>query len=619
MNSHRLYSRRRNLTPSLLSLVAAQMIFLGLVALPAAGQLGPGNAKKASLEVVADRTAYAPGATVQLIGLVEIDRGWHVNSNTPSLDWLIATEMTFEMPEGFGQPRIEYPKHKMLEFEFTDEAIAVYEGRIQIRAQFDLPGEVEEGTHQITATLLFQACDHESCVAPTKTSVQVPVVVGPGGQPAHQEVFAAASAGPVEGTEPPAQTAGGQATGGERSLPVILLFAVIGGLLLNAMPCVLPVLSIKVFGLVQSAAKGRSHVVKGCLATAAGVLVSFMVLAAMIIGAKMAGEAVGWGMQFQHPGFVTFMAVVVVLFSLNLWGLFEVPLPQSLARLGSSGPNEGMGGHFATGLFATLMATPCSAPYLAPAIGFALSQSAMLIFAIFLAVGVGLAMPYLLLAVFPGAAKWLPKPGEWMLTFKGIMGFLLVATAIWLFYVLAAQVSTESLAYIQATLLLLALFTWLMNQNEHAPVKRRLASIGVLATAIFAIVLAVQAPNATASENTASGYHAWLEFDEAQAKQLRDSGKLVFVDFTADWCFTCKTNERLVIETAEIASAFEEHGVVTMKADWTNPDEEIASFLGRYGKSAVPFYLLYRPDQEPHVFGELLTKKHILSALEGAS
>ena len=612
MKRHR-WDRSSNLLPAAVLAVAAFVAASLAVAVPATGQLGLMDAKKATLEVVADRTSYAPGSQARLAALVEIESGWHVNSNTPSYDWLIPTELDLTLPEGFAEPRLEYPKQKMQQFEFTEEPIAVYDGRFKILAHVDVPAGIGEGTYEVAASLRYQSCDHESCLPPTNAEATIELVVGAGGQAANNTVFVADEAEAAGGAPPlAAETA---PTSTATSLFGFLFFAVIGGLLLNAMPCVLPVLSLKVFGLVKSASQGRSHVVKGCLATTFGILVSFGVLAGIVIAAKVAGEAVGWGMQFQHPGFVTFLAVVVLLFSLNLWGLFEIPLPQSLAQVGGSGSGQGMAGHFASGLFATLMATPCSAPYLGPAVGFAISKSPLEIFMIFLAIGVGLALPYLTLAVFPGAAKWLPRPGDWMVTFKGVMGFLLAATLVWLFYVLDSQVSRASLAYIQVALIALALFTWLFSRTEAAPGKRRFASVGILATVLVAIVLAVNSPPPASAEVSGSKYFEWVSFDEAQAERLRDDGRLVFIDFTADWCFTCKTIERTVIETSTVAEAFEKHKVVTMKADWTNPDDKIAAFLSRYGRSAVPFYVLYRPDAEPHVFGEILTQGQILEVL----
>ncbi len=588
---------------------------LALAAAPALFGQGFTAREKAVFEVAADRTAYAPGETVRVAARIEVADHWHVNSNTPTFDYLIPTELSFELPPGASASELTYPDHKMLAFPFTDGPIAVYDGRFTVLATIELPADAASGALELEAALRYQACDDSQCLPPITTRKPLTIAVGPGGEAANQDWFAteaeAVVPAPAAGPAPAAENAPSS------SLPLMLLMAVVGGLILNAMPCVLPVLSIKVFGLVKSAGQGRSHLVVGSLATTFGILMSFWALAAAAVLAARAGAAVGWGVQFQQPGFVAFLAVVVVLFSLNMWGLFEIPLPQSLARLAGGGPREGVAGHFTTGLFATLMATPCSAPFLGTAVGFALAQSPPVIFAIFTAVGVGLALPYLLLAVFPGAAALLPKPGGWMVAFRGFMGFLLAGAAVWLFYVLAAQISPEGLASVQLTLLVLALFAWLMHQASR-PAGRRLAALGIAATAVAAISLAVMAPAAEAGSTSSAGGIDWLSFDEAEALSLADEGRLVFVDFTADWCLTCKANERLVLGTEEVEAAFAEHRVVPMKGDWTNRDDTIAEFLARYGKSSVPFYLLYRPGQEPLPFSELLTRQAVLEALEDA-
>jgi suppressor for copper-sensitivity B len=394
---------------------------------------------------------------------------------------------------------------------------------------------------------------------------------------------------------------------------------------------VLPVLSLKVFGLVRSAGHGRGEVAAGALATAAGILISFWALAGAAIAARAAGSAVGWGVQFQRPGFVAFLALVIVLFCLNLWGLFEIPLPQRLARLGGAGPREGLAGHFASGLFATLMATPCSAPFLGTAIGFALAQEAPLIFAIFTAVGLGMALPYLLLALAPGTARLLPKPGAWMEHVRGVMGFLLAAAAVWLFYVLAAQVSPERVAAVEIGMLVLALFAWLRHRgvttgasgaSGSGPALRRLAAAGMAVAIVGTLLVAAGADTRTTSQrSTASkpaGLIPWVTFDRSKAESLATAGTPVFVDVTADWCFTCKVNERLVLDTPEVAHAFAEHAVVPMRADWTNRNDEIGAFLAEHGRYGIPFYLLYLPGGEAQVFSELPSKEGLVAAVRKA-
>ena len=309
----------------------------------------------------------------------------------------------------------------------------------------------------------------------------------------------------------------------------------------------------------------------------------------------------------------------MLLFCLNLWGLFEIPLPSGLASWADSGGRSGLPGHLASGLFATLMATPCSAPFLGTALGFALGQPAGTVFAAFTAIAVGMALPYLALAVFPGALKLVPRPGIWMDRLKTVMGFLLAAAAVWLFYVLAAQLSRERLAFLQLAVLAMALFVWWAHVASGA--WRKVAAAGVVAAAVLALALAggggaVQA--ATPGEG-AGGLIDWLPWDRAEAEGLAAEGRLVFVDVTADWCFTCKVNERLALETPEVAAAFERLDVVAMKADWTNRDDAITDFLADHGRYGIPFYLLHRPGREPHLFGELITKETVLSALEEAA
>lgn len=590
---------------------------LALVALPSAGQFTA--TEKATLELVADRTAYEAGANARLAGVVSIAPDWHVNSYTPTEDWMIRTELSLEWPPELtptAEPELTYPQHKQQKFEFTEGPIAVYDGTAPIFVDVTLPADAAPGTYEIQGKLHYQACDHSRCLAPTDALASLMLTIGDGGEATNAAVF---SDGNGAGTETATASAPAAATSTTESqgpnLAFILLLAFVGGFILNAMPCVLPVLSIKVFGVMRAAAEGRRHVVIGNLATTAGIVVSFWLLAGAAVGAKMAGAAVGWGVQFQQPAFVTFMTVIVMLFALNMWGLFEINLPERLAMVGSSGPQEGVAGHFASGLFATLMATPCSAPFLGTAVGFALAQASSTIFLIFTAIGLGLALPYIILAIAPGAAKVFPKPGAWMNTFKGIMGFLLAATAIWLFFVLAAQVDGASVAYVQAAILGLALCIWLASQSAGA-LGKRLSTVGGVAAAVLAVFLAATAPPAMASGDAKTAFHQWVAFDEAEAQRLaNDENRFVFVDVTADWCVTCKAIERTVLETKEVANAFDEYGVVPMKADWTNRDDKITEFLASYGKAAVPFYVLYRPGQEPHAFNEVVTKKGLLEVL----
>jgi suppressor for copper-sensitivity B len=598
---------RRAATLALAAVVGAAV---GALAAPPAAALE--RPQKARLETLLDRTAYDPGTTARLAAVVTIDPGWHVNAHRPTFEYLIPTVLTVGLPDGWPAASVAYPAAVRRAFAFTgdDEPLDVYEGRVVLPVAVAVPAAAAPGRYPLTATLRYQACDDNSCLPPVDAEGAVELVVGPGGTAQNAAAFATGEGG------------GGAAAraGGGGRLALMLLLAVAGGLLLNVMPCVLPVLSLKVFGLVQAAGRGRAQVVAGSLATTAGILASFLALAGFAIAARAAGAAVGWGVQFQEPAFVAFLAVVVVLFSLNLWGLFEIPLPGRLAgALGGGAPREGFAGHFASGLFATLMATPCSAPFLGTALGFALAQAAPVIVAVFTAVGLGMSLPYLVLAAAPGAARLLPRPGAWMEHLKKLMGFLLAAAAVWLFYVLAAQMTPERLAAVELGLLALALFVWLRARVVRRGALRHAAALGVAVAAVATLAVAAGADAGAVRVGAGGGrdgFIAWEAFDRQRAEELAAAGRPVFVDVTADWCFTCKANERLVLETVETAALFTAHAVVAMKADWTNQDPAIAAFLADHGRYSIPFYLLYRPGADPVPFSELLTRTALERAIQ---
>ncbi len=341
---------------------------------------------------------------------------------------------------------------------------------------------------------------------------------------------------------------------------VMVLFALVGGLILNVMPCVLPVLSIKLAGLLQHSHQSPAHVVQSSLASAAGILVSFWALAGLAIAARAAGHAVGWGIQFQNPWFVIFLMMVVLMFALNLWGVFEILTPRFLGHFATSfGYHETLTAHFVSGLFATLLATPCSAPFLGTALGFALLQPSGTILLIFTAVGVGLAMPYFALAAWPRSIRWLPKPGHWMVSLKKILSILLFLTAAWL--------------------------GWVLSQQLHA-----------------------KGPLSPQSDE-------WIPFGEADIGHYLQEGKPVLVDVTADWCVTCKYNERFVLASPAVTAEFKRRGMVLMRADWTNRNDEVASYLKKHGRVGIPFYAVYLPGRKPVVLSEFLTQTKVLEAL----
>ena len=409
--------------------------------------------------------------------------------------------------------------------------------------------------------------------------------------------------GSLESTQPPATT--------WSSLLTMLGLAVLGGLILNLMPCVLPVLSIKLLSVVNKAGQAKSKVRASFLASAAGILTSFLVLAAIAIALKSGGLAAGWGIQFQQPLFLAVMALVVSLFAFNLFGLFEFHLPSWAGDLAAH-PRSGLGGHFATGAFATLLATPCSAPFLGTAVGFALARGPLEIVLIFLALGVGLALPYLLIAALPGLATHLPKPGAWMVVLRRVLGLALAATALWLLWVLAAQVG--AIAALGAGALLLAIAGVLgLGRRLARPVVA--AMVALLAVASLAVPAGLaRAPGAQLNDQA-----LWQPLDEAEIVRLVADGKTVFVDVTADWCLTCKANKALVLDTDDVSARLDGPDVVRMRGDWTSPDPGITAYLTSFGRYGIPFNAVYGPGSPDGLtLPELLTKERVLEALDQA-
>ncbi|SMH59760.1 protein-disulfide reductase DsbD family protein [Azospirillum agricola] len=416
--------------------------------------------------------------------------------------------------------------------------------------------------------------------------------------------------------EAPATAAPGR-TAPSGGLWAMLGVALLGGLILNLMPCVLPVLSLKLLSVVKQGGRAPRAVRAGFLASAAGILTSFLVLASALVAVKAAGGAVGWGIQFQQPLFLVFMVVLVTLFSANLWGLFEVPLPRALAdRL----EGDGLAGPFATGAFATLLATPCSAPFLGTAVGFALANGPAEVFAIFTALGIGLAAPYLLVAAWPRLAAWLPRPGRWMATLRAVMGFALALTALWLLSVLTVQIGTAPAAGVGGLMIALVAVLWAGRRLAGNGRRAGPALAGLLAVAALALPAAL-GPLAGAGAVTVTEAAArWTGFDEAAIRDHVAAGRTVFVDVTADWCITCQANKKLVLNRDTVAKRFDDPALVAMRADWTRPDDGIARFLASHGRYGIPFNIVYGPGAPRGIaLPELLSEAAVIEALDRAA
>jgi len=414
-------------------------------------------------------------------------------------------------------------------------------------------------------------------------------------------------------------TLGPASTNGNSSgIVAILGSALLGGLILNVMPCVLPVLSLKLLGVAGYAGAERRRVRFGLLATAAGVVGSFLAIAAVLAGLKLAGAAVGWGIQFQQPWFLAAMAALTTLFAASLWGVLPIGMPGFAATAAGIRPRNQMLDAFAAGAFATLMATSCSAPFVGTAVGFALARGPAEIMLIFTVLGLGMAAPLLAVAAAPGLVRFLPRPGAWLVWLRRVLGVALAGTALWLLWVLA-QLAGPGAATI-AGIALVALVAALALQDRDVGGWRRAAqgaAMTLVAISVLVPGLAVPPPSQRASNEGQA--IQWQSFDLARIRREVAAGKLVFVDVTAAWCLTCKVNEAAVLDRDPVAGRLANTGLVAMRADWTRPEPQVTAYLQSFGRYGVPLNVVYgpaRPDGE--ALPELLSSSAVLAAMERA-
>jgi thiol:disulfide interchange protein DsbD len=410
-----------------------------------------------------------------------------------------------------------------------------------------------------------------------------------------------------------------------------LLMAFVGGLILNIMPCVLPVLTLKLYSLVEQGDVTAAQRQKAGLAYTGGILVSFWALAlGVFVLRSMFSLDVGWGFQFQYPGYVAALATLVYLFGLSLLGVFELPAIGA-ERADELGTQEGSAGYFFTGVFATLVATPCSAPFLGTAIAFAFAAPTALLVAVFTAIGLGLAAPFLLVAYVPSAWKVLPRPGAWMESVKHLLGFSLMATTLWLVSVLGAQIGFDHTIGFLVFLLGVSVGAWIYGHfggvAATAAEQLRALAAGVAVASLTAwrfLVLDVAPPDTCDDGTTVAADLSfaeaipWQPFHEKRLEAL--AGKTLFVDFTADWCVSCKVNEHTVLESASVRDAMQRLSIVPLKADWTRKDDVIGGWLKRFGRAGVPMYLVIPPEgvSKAVLLPEVITPDMVIQALETA-
>jgi thiol:disulfide interchange protein len=441
-------------------------------------------------------------------------------------------------------------------------------------------------------------------------------------------VDVALTPGPVAAVAAGGVAAGAAAAGSASSIGFwgALIGALVGGLILNLMPCVFPVLSLKLLSLMQhqreaGSAAGRPLRAHG-LAFTAGVVLSFLLLAGLLLALRAGGEQLGWGFQLQTPWVVSALAVLFVVIGLNLLGVFEFAFGGGLASstVAQRLQSGTLAGSFWTGALAVVVAAPCTAPFMGAALGYAVSQPAAVALLIFAMLGVGMAIPYLLLTIFPALLARLPRPGAWMERFKQAMAFPMFATAVWLLWVLALQVDANGIGLVLTAVVLVGLAAWATGLAQRGARGFRWVALLAAAVALYAVFAATRdslqaAPVADSGSASGVAQRAWEPWSAQRVAQLQAQGTPVFIDFTAAWCVTCQANKQLVLNRASVSQAFDAASVVRMRADWTRRDDDITRELARYNRNGVPLYVLIDRKGRAQVLPEVLTETLLSEAL----
>lgn len=602
-----------------------------------------------------------PGAKVALELELEVSRGHHIQSNKPLSESFIATEIFMEPASGlvFGEPAFPEPEHRELP---GLGKVAEFSGSIKVR----VPVEVEEAPNspaRFDGVVRFQACnDKGRCYAPEGLGFSLEVHqakadesddkaladMGEASEGSSEADAGAVAAGQSGGTDGGSggeveSSAAVEEEAGLTGLPTTFIgwlgFAFLGGLILNVMPCVLPVISIKILSFVQQATEEPKRVFKLGLTFAAGMVMSFWALAAVIMLLKEGGQALGWGFQFQSPRFVIAMMAVMFVFGLSLLGVFHITLPGgAVNKLSAAEEKEGYTGAFMKGVLGTILATPCTAPFLGPALGVAFKSSNNELFMIFTAVGIGMASPFIVLTAQPAWLKFLPRPGAWMEHFKQIMGFLLMGTVVWLMFVLGDQIGADGLIWTAAFLTFLGFGCWILGrQTPLTPAPRRLlawaVAVGLAVTGwwysferkhtvedmVAAYRESIQCPcpegqAPVIARDEWSESIPWQPWFRGRPQELASMGYTVYVDYTATWCATCQANKKLTLEREKVRSHMRDLCVIPLKADFTLEDPEILADLQEFGSSAVPLNVIFpagRPNQ-PIIMPEQLVGRSAL-------
>jgi thiol:disulfide interchange protein len=615
------------------------------------------NVSHTTAQLVADVKSIKPGVPFKLGALLKQELGWHTYYKE-SGDAGMPTKIIWELPKGYTASDLLWEQPN----KFDDGGIVTYgyQNHNLVAATITPPKGLS-GQQTIKATVKWLSCKDACIPGEAKVSLVLPASDAQP-QPSPQaadfaKVGWSDKLTTLSDSEPPTKKENSTAipvlnksdttgSGGsfldkkfdvqgekQQSLPVYLLFAFLGGFILNFMPCVLPVIALKVCSMVDSAHEDSNYIRIHGVTFASGMIATFLAIAVAILIVQSTGQSVGWGFLFQYPAFLIGMSVIVLLFSLSLFGMFYINLPGASQHVDQLARKEGLPGTFFKGVLATVLSTPCTAPFLGTAVGFALTQNAFTVLSIFFTIGLGMASPYVILMLKPEWIKFIPKPGTWMERFKESMGFVLLVTVLWLLYVLGSLVGSDGVVRTLGFLIAISFATWLIN--SFTSLRSKPSTIyGMWGMALLVVAMSFYlcyasqpgygliAQQQKLLDNLPESASAiqWRPYKEADLNSAVAENKAVMLDFTADWCLTCKVNERTVLQSAPVIDKLKALKVVTMKVDWTTQDPVLTKLLNKFNRSGVPLYVIFpaRNATAPIVLPEVITPELVVEKLNEA-